>query len=168
MSTDDHAAHLARAGRTAISRSKASAPTSRMHSYGWLSGRVLDYGCGKGKDVRWLSEQGYDVVGYDPVYAPDVEMTGDYDTVICNYVLNVLPLEMQLDLLEAIKAQLVPGGTAYITVRGDVEEHGTLGRLVGEGTERETFQRDVKLWLPVIYNKHGKFRIYKLEKPHVE
>ena len=49
----------------------------------------LDYGCGKGSDVRILTEKGYQSTGYDPHYFPDYP-TEKADVVSCGYVLNVL------------------------------------------------------------------------------
>lgn len=49
----------------------------------------LDYGCGKGSDVRILREKGYQSVGYDPYYFPNL-VTQSANVVSCGYVLNVL------------------------------------------------------------------------------
>jgi DNA phosphorothioation-associated putative methyltransferase len=51
---------------------------------------ILDYGCGRGADVRWLKERGYQVDGYDPKFAP-ILPDKTYDAVLLNYVLCVLP-----------------------------------------------------------------------------
>ena len=148
-----------RGGRTAINRVKASAPTCLLFDANLLTGRILDYGCGRGADTRWLAQQGLDVTGWDPNHASDTECTSDYDTIVCNYVLNVLPTEMETRELAAIKAQLAPNGLAYIAVRGDVEAFGVTGRIVGAGT----FQRAVYLQIPLVYERKGRFRIYRME-----
>ncbi len=33
-----------------------------------IIGKVLDYGCGIGKDVELLKNKGIDIAGYDPFY----------------------------------------------------------------------------------------------------
>lgn len=54
----------------------------------------LDYGCGKGDDVRILKEKGYNSVGYDPYYFPK-QITTKFDVVSCGHVLNVLTLPQE-------------------------------------------------------------------------
>ena len=50
---------------------------------------VLDYGCGRGDDVRALSALGFDCVGWDPVFMPDQELRAS-NVVNFGYVLNVI------------------------------------------------------------------------------
>ena len=50
---------------------------------------VLDYGCGKGDDLRALIAQGIDCSGWDPVFLPDEELT-KADIVNLGYVINVI------------------------------------------------------------------------------
>jgi 2-polyprenyl-3-methyl-5-hydroxy-6-metoxy-1,4-benzoquinol methylase len=105
--------------KTAISRRSMSKPARILRDKGLLKGEVLDYGCGKGKDVEAL---GCD--GYDPTYAPDFP-EGPYDTILCTYVLNVVSARAERDILKKVKGLLKPGGTAYFTVRRDIPEEGT-------------------------------------------
>ena len=58
----------------AIARSRLSAPVQALARWGFLDGlpSFLDYGCGRGDDIRALVQAGLDVVGWDPYYAPDV------------------------------------------------------------------------------------------------
>ena len=60
----------------------------------------LDYGCGKGFDVRILKEKGYKSIGYDPYYFPNL-VTQLADVVTCGYVLNVL--SRRSDRLDVIR-----------------------------------------------------------------
>ena len=60
----------------------------------------LDYGCGKGFDVRILKEKGYQSIGYDPYYYPNL-VTQLADVVTCGYVLNVL--SRRSDRLDVIR-----------------------------------------------------------------
>jgi 2-polyprenyl-3-methyl-5-hydroxy-6-metoxy-1,4-benzoquinol methylase len=58
-SPDNPNSHL-----TAKERDRPSFPTRRLFSEGLVTGRVLDFGCGKGADVSFLQESGVDVTGF--------------------------------------------------------------------------------------------------------
>lgn len=54
---------------------------------------ILDYGCGHGYDFQTLSQQNYNIVGYDkfnPLFADSSLLSKHYDVIICNYVFNVI------------------------------------------------------------------------------
>ncbi len=54
--------------------------------------RILDYGCGKGIDIPYYQNLGFDAVGYDP-YPPfgfSEKPYGKFDIVVNAFVLNVL------------------------------------------------------------------------------
>lgn len=122
--------------RTAIHRKGMSRPARWLQSAGLIKGRVLDYGCGFGEDAQQLQCE-----RYDPYYAP-TPPTGLYDTVLCTYVLNVLQLAEQDEVIGRVRKLLVPNGHAYFTVRRDIKEAYT--------TERGNYQTPVWLSLPVI------------------
>lgn len=50
---------------------------------------VLDYGCGRGGDVRALQHLGLDAAGWDPVHFPDGRRE-PAEVVLLTYVLNVI------------------------------------------------------------------------------
>lgn len=100
-----------------------SYPTKFLAANNYINGKVLDFGCGTGIDVAFLKTQNMDVVGYDPYYASDYPI-GKFDTIICNYVLNVLLPEEQAHVLMAIAELLKPSGRAYFTVRRDISHSG--------------------------------------------
>jgi hypothetical protein len=77
--------------RTAISRSRLSAPMQSLARWGFLdtSLTVLDYGCGRGDDVSALAAAGIDVIGWDPHFAPEARLI-ESDIVNLGYVLNVI------------------------------------------------------------------------------
>jgi len=77
--------------KTAIDRNQLSQPMQALARHSYLNGEysVLDYGCGKGDDVRELEAHGIDVIGYDPVHRPDATLT-KRDVVNLGFVLNVI------------------------------------------------------------------------------
>ena len=114
-----------------------------------MQGRLLDYGCGRGFDCDFLKCE-----GYDPHYRPQVPQ-GKYNTIFCNYVLNVLPTEKERsEVLSQIALLLVEDGLAYIAVRTDK-------KALNGWTSRGTYQCDVRLELPLLV-ENSNFRIYEL------
>lgn len=79
------------AARTAISRTDLSRPVTQALQDGLIATKrsVLDYGCGRGGDVRRLRELGYSVSGWDPAFAPDQPLQ-PADVVNLGYVVNVI------------------------------------------------------------------------------
>jgi len=135
---------------TAIYRNVVSAPAKYLSNNDYLKGDLLDYGCGHGSDANLLLAD-----KYDPYYFP-TKPDHQYDTIICNYVLNVVKPSMVMEIVEDIKSYLKVGGTAYISVRRDIKKEG----ITSKGTE----QWNVLLNLPVVVEKKNKFCIYKLTK----
>jgi hypothetical protein len=140
------------AAKTAIARKAPSVPAKHLIKKGLIRGRTLDYGSGRGADAEATGAE-----QYDPKYAPQ-EPEGTFDTVYSNYVLNVIenPQERR-EVLENIHALLNPGGTAYITVRGDKKY------LEGK-TKAGTWQGFVELQLPVERRAAGKYTMYRATK----
>lgn len=108
---------------TVKERTQASMPVRHLLRAGLIHGRVLDFGCGLGEDVNFLRAKGFNVIGYDPHYAPEPPQ-GKFDTILCLYVLNVLLPEEQAHALMAIAELLQPTGTAYFAVRRDIQSDG--------------------------------------------
>ena len=135
---------------TAINRKTLSCPAKYLNDHNLLLGECLDYGCGHGGDANLLM-----IDKYDPYYFPQ-KPNHQYDTIICNYVLNVVNPNMVMNIVKAIKSYLRVGGTAYITVRRDIKNEG----ITSKGTE----QYNVILDLPIVIEKKNKFCIYKLVK----
>lgn len=144
---------------TAKERDKISFPTNYLLRKELIRGRVLDFGCGLGADVIGLQSKRFDVFGYDPYYQP-VYPTLKFDTIICQYVFNVLELEHQERLLLEITSLLNKGGCAFITVRRDVRYEGFRTHKIHQKT---TFQRNVVLnFESVLLNDFCE--IYKVER----
>ena len=141
--------------RTAIARRALSAPMAVLKDMGLLTGRVLDYGCGRGLDKLYLGpDAGGAMDLYDPHYFPD-EPTGTYDTITCQYVLNTISEIEAVEVVRNIYELLSPGGKAYITVRRDEKDEYT--------TSRGTYNRYVVLDL-IRVHKNRNFEIYLFPK----
>lgn len=108
---------------TAKERTSVSFPTRWLLEKGYIQGKILDFGCGHGADIKYLEGKGFDVSGYDKHYQPDYP-TKKFDIIICHYVLNVLLPEEQAKVLMEVSELLNPGGKAYFTVRRDIRHEG--------------------------------------------
>lgn len=83
----------------------------------------MDFGCGFGFDVETLEKEGLNIIGYDNFYCPQYPEK-QFDTIICNYVLNVLEPYQQTEVLMQISQLLKPNGKAYFAVRRDIKYKG--------------------------------------------
>jgi len=133
---------------TAISRKKPSLPMRELHLQNRFIGSCLDYGCGKGFDADYFK---FDK--YDPFYFPK-EINQKYDTITCNYVLNVVSKSVEGCIIDKIVKLLKPGGKAYFSVRRDIDDEFV--------TSKGTFQRRVKLGFNSVYKNSG-CEIYMIE-----
>lgn len=105
---------------TAIRRKTLSVPMLWLSQKGHIlpggkSRRFLDYGCGRGEDALMMGWE-----SYDPHWEPRKLKPFTYDTITCNYVLNVLDAEEQIDVLKSIASLLTEDGVVYISVRRDL------------------------------------------------
>lgn len=134
---------------TAKSRKAPSKPMQELHKRGLLLGRLLDFGCGKGFDRDY-----YKMEGYDPHYSKEFPK-GKFDTITCNYVLNVLANDEEvLAVVKTLRGLLAVGGTCYLSIRRDILKEGK--------TCKGTIQRNIVLDLPVL-KENKSFCIYILK-----
>ncbi len=153
MSNQNQNSHL-----TAIERTSLSYPARIVLNQNRIIGKVLDFGCGIGKDVELLKIKGFDIDGYDPFYFPSFP-TEKYDTILCFYVLNVLLPEEQAEVLMNVSNLLKPNGKAYFAVRRDIQYEGFRIHKVHK---KETYQCLIKLGYLSIY-KNENCEIYEYE-----
>jgi diadenosine tetraphosphate (Ap4A) HIT family hydrolase len=153
MSSQNLHSHL-----TAIERTSLSYPARILLNQKKIKGKVLDFGCGIGKDVELLQNKGFDVTGYDPFYFPKFP-SEKYDTILCFYVLNVLLPEEQAAVLMNVSNLLRPDGKAYFAVRRDIQYEGFRSHKVHK---KETYQCIIKLGYSSIY-KNENCEIYEYQ-----
>ena len=132
---------------TAIERTYLSFPAKYLLNKNLLKGKILDFGCGFGNDVKFLDKKGFDIIGYDPYYFPQYPQ-GKFNTIICFYVLNVLFLDVQSSVIMEISYLLKPGGRAYFAVRRDLKKEGFRKHYIHK---KPTYQCIVKLPFKPIY-----------------
>lgn len=120
-------------------------------------GRVLDIGCGSGRDLALLNDLGFDCYGVDATLSfvrlaqshhPELigrieqghlpaltrPFGGTFDAVLCSAVLMHIARDLLAETARAIKACLVPGGRLLYSVptqRSDVttDDRDSNGRL---------------------------------------
>ena len=151
---------------TAISRKALPVPVRWLLHNEMIHGHVLDYGCGKCKELNdtvLVKQSGVlSVTSYDPYHFPIPPIQpndlgeGWYDVILCTYVLCTLPEDKERSILKNIKKLLRPNGVAFITVRND-EPRGGYGM-----SSKGTFQR--KVVIPHLYElrRCHQYRIYLL------
>lgn len=100
------------------------------------SGRILDLGCGHGRDVAWFAAQAFSMVGADLsmgmlreaaalVDAPLVQMDmqrlsfqhGSFDGIWCNAALIHLPRAAVPLVLSGLRQLLAPGGWLFVSIQ---------------------------------------------------
>ncbi|RRJ84384.1 DNA phosphorothioation-associated putative methyltransferase [Aestuariirhabdus litorea] len=139
--------------KTAIDRSHLSSPMKVLARHGYLSGdySLLDYGCGKGDDVRELEAHGIDVSSWDPNHNPEGELI-ESDIVNLGFVLNVIEdREERDDTLKRAWEYANKLLVVSVMIAGDSVISQFKPYKDGVLTSRNTFQR---------YYSQGEFRYY--------
>lgn len=129
--------------KTAIDRNQLSQPMQILARHGYLSGdwSILDYGCGKGDDLRELEAHGLDVSGWDPVHNSEGLLV-DSDIVNLGFVLNVIEdKEERIDCLRRAWALADKFLIASVMVAGDSTISQFTPYKDGVITSRKTFQK---------------------------
>ncbi|GGL03240.1 hypothetical protein Sme01_18990 [Sphaerisporangium melleum] len=127
---------------TAIARTGLSVPARQAVIDQQITPQrsVLDYGCGRGDDVRVLRQMEIEASGWDPHFHPDGNL-GPADVILLTYVLNVIedPEERRLTLMRAWE---LTGQTLVVSTRLTWEKAKVKGAEFGDGvlTSRRTFQ----------------------------
>ncbi len=129
--------------KTALSRDKLSLPFYLLSKAGLLDGKysVLDYGCGKGDDVRELLAHDLDCIGWDPAFQPDVEPIKS-EIVNLGYVINVIE-DKEERLVTLKKAYELAERLLLVSAMLGTEEIFEKFKPFKDGvvTKRNTFQK---------------------------
>ena len=139
--------------KTAIDRNQLSQPMQILARHDYLNGdwSILDYGCGKGDDLRELEAHGIDASGWDPAHNEEGTLVNS-DIVNLGFVLNVIEDRAERD-------ETMRRAWAYadklIVIAVMVAGESTINQFQqykdGVITSRNTFQR---------YYSQGEFRYY--------
>ena len=129
--------------KTAIKRYKLSKPiqTAIEHDFINKNITVFDYGCGRGDDLKGLTEMGIRATGWDPVHAPG-ETKQTADVVNLGFVLNVI--ENQGERIQVLReAFSLSGRMLIVSSRIASSATESLGQPYKDGilTSRNTFQK---------------------------
>ena len=133
-------------GRTAMRRKKASRPLRAALKLNAIQGKVLDYGCGRGKDIEELQALGFKVAGYDPHFQSR-KPRGRFQTVLMTYVVNVLESSERNAAIQDAWKHVKKGGRLIIASRTKREiereavENGWVPYAYGFITGKGTYQR---------------------------
>ncbi len=145
-----------RAELTALGRAGLSLPARLAVAEGIVADRtVLDYGCGRGGDMRRLQAAGVDARGWDPHYRP-VPPPEPADVVLCSYVLNVIA-DVEERAATVRRAFELARRTLVVAVRGTHEARHLVGDEHADGklTRRGTFHHlfspsELRDWLQLV------------------
>ncbi|WP_428100506.1 DNA phosphorothioation-associated putative methyltransferase [Candidatus Rariloculus sp.] len=140
--------------RTAIGRAELSRPFKCAIRDGLIGTdtRILDYGCGRGDDLRRLSAMGYPVRGWDPVHRADGERTPS-PVVNLGYVVNVIEnVQERCDVLrrawELAEKLMVVSARLSLDVPGVQSREYEDGCLTSRGTFQKFFeQQELRNWI---------------------
>ncbi|WP_328658650.1 DNA phosphorothioation-associated putative methyltransferase [Streptomyces sp. NBC_00334] len=128
--------------RTAIGRAALSVPARQALADRQLTPdrTVLDYGCGRGDDVRALERLDCKITGWDPYYRSETRAEPSA-VVLLTYVLNVIenPAERHATLKRAWE---LANTVLIVSARLTWEKSKVRGEPFGDGllTSRQTFQ----------------------------
>ena len=129
--------------KTAIDRNKLSSPMQILARHGYFDGNhsVLDYGCGKGDDVRELEAHGINVAGWDPIHNPEGDLA-KRDIVNLGFVINVIEnINERKETLKKAFSYAKKMLVASVMVAGESVIRQFTPYKDGVITSRNTFQR---------------------------
>lgn len=129
--------------KTAIDRNQLSQPMQILARHNYLDGNlsILDYGCGKGDDLRELEAHGIDAAGWDPVHYP-AGLLVNSDIVNLGFVLNVIEdRDERIDTLKRAWEYTDKILIASVMVAGDSVISQFTPFKDGVITSRKTFQK---------------------------
>lgn len=137
---------------SAVHRTKPSMTILWLQENGLLVGDMLDYGCGKGLDADHFGMDKYDP--YDPSWCNiSLDTNKRYDTIVCNFVFNILEPGEEFEVLNNIQRLLKEDGIAYIIVLRNVRKMASY---------KKDLQHYIVMSLESIRHVKRWYEIYKL------
>lgn len=140
-----------RSHNTAMARKGASAPARELVKRGIIrpGQSVLDFGCGRGADVKFYSALPAAADGYDPHWQPERPYGKQFDRVTMMYVVNVIDDHAsRVRALHSAASHLAPNGAMVVVARAqkDIDDSrrrkgGWKQRGDGWVTPSGTFQK---------------------------
>jgi len=129
--------------KTAIGRATLSRPMQLALASGLIDqpAKILDYGCGRGDDVRTLRTLGFDCEGWDPAHRPNGNRRSS-EIVNLGYVVNVI--EDRNERIDTLRAAWdLTERVLVVAARVDFQEGNEQFEDCGDGvlTGRGTFQK---------------------------
>jgi 2-polyprenyl-3-methyl-5-hydroxy-6-metoxy-1,4-benzoquinol methylase len=116
-------------------------------------GRVLDAGCGSGRDAKVFTEMGYDVVAFDAseqmvqraqahtglevlqMTFDNVEWQTEFDGIWASASLLHVPRAQMVEVCRRLRDALVPGGVLYFSFKHGSAERSVSGRTFTDMNE---------------------------------
>jgi len=146
--------------KTAMHRKEMSKPVRLALQEGVLDSAMsfLDFGCGRGEDVRQLQSLGFQAWGWDPAFYPQGGKV-PADIVNLGYVINVI--ESPREREEVLRSAWgLAGKVLLVSARSTLEDPGDEGsELYGDGvlTRLGSFQKyydqlELRTWVQGILN----------------
>lgn len=151
---------------------------SRFLKYIPAGGRIMDLGCGSGRDVKWFCDHGYEAYGLDasrelvsrasdeydiPVFTGLIEewtTSTQFDGVWCCASLMHLDDSALEQFFVNLKYNLKPGGVVFMSVKTGIQtgldEQGRYLRDFTEGDVHEIINQHSKLEVREIWYTEDK------------
>ena len=118
-------------------------------------GKLLDLGCGSGRDSAYFSALGFDVTAIDGseelckrvkenhgiealcLRFEDIDFQAEFDAIwACASLLHVKKADMP-NVMEKVSASIKPGGILYASFKYGSDEHTSNGRFFNDYTEHD-------------------------------
>lgn len=135
-------------------------------------GRIMDLGCGSGRDVKWLCNHGYEAYGLDASRELVSKASDEYDITVFTGLIEewttAIPFDgvwccaslMHLEdsaleqFFENLKYNLKQGGVLFMSVKSGIETGlDEQGRYLRDFTEEDVHK---------IITRHGEFELREL------
>lgn len=130
--------------RTAIGRSALSLPAKMLFQTGLVNDETsfLDYGCGRGDDVKFLNELGIPAIGWDPHFNPEPSQLQNCDIVNLGFVLNVIEDEQErVEVLNKAFELTNQCLSVAVMLHSQNDTRAILPFKDGQLTTKQTFQK---------------------------